>query len=84
MNILHVFSIIIEAAVMILGLMLVFSKKKSYGWGIALTFGIYVVYDTMKFLSVSISSDALYLIFFVATLSIFWAVLKIFKETERK
>jgi hypothetical protein len=84
MNILHILSIIIEGAVMIMGLMLVFLRKKSYGWGIALTFGIYVVYDTMKFLSISISGNVLYLIFFIATISAFWSVIKIFKEAKLK
>ena len=38
-------SIVIEAIVAILGLLIVFNKKKKYGYGIFITFAIYVIYD---------------------------------------
>ena len=53
-------SIIIEAFVAFLGLMLVIKKDKKYGWGIFLTFLIYVVYDFFKIAKMTINSDILY------------------------
>jgi len=80
MNLLHLLSILLEAVVATLGIMLAISKKKMYGWCIALTFVLYVVYDLVNLLALNISQDTLYMIFFVATLSILWAVWNIFLE----
>lgn len=55
-------------------------KKKMYGWCIAVTFVLYVVYDLANLMALNISEDTLYMIFFVATLSILWAVWNIFLE----
>ena len=80
MNLLHLLSILLEAVVAALGIMLAIGKKKIYGWCIALTFVLYVVYDLANLLALNISQDTLYMIFFVATLSILWAVWNIFLE----
>ena len=80
MNLLHLLSILLEAVVAVLGIMLAISKKKIYGWCIALTFVLYVVYDLANLMALNISQDTLYMIFFVATLSILWAVWNIFLE----
>jgi NOL1/NOP2/fmu family ribosome biogenesis protein len=80
MNLLHLLSILLEAVVAALGIMLATNKKKIYGWCIALTFVLYVVYDLANLLALNISQDTLYMIFFVATLSILWAVWNIFLE----
>jgi NOL1/NOP2/fmu family ribosome biogenesis protein len=80
MNLLHLLSILLEVVVAALGIMLATSKKKIYGWCIALTFVLYVVYDLANLLVLNISQDTLYMIFFVATLSILWAVWNIFLE----
>ncbi len=80
MNRLHFLSILLEAVVATLGVMLAISKKKMYGWCIAVTFVLYVVYDLANLLALNISEDTLYMIFFVATLSILWAVWNIFLE----
>jgi hypothetical protein len=80
MNWLHLLIILLEAVVAALGVMLAISKKKMYGWCIAVTFVLYVVYDLANLLALNISEDTLYMIFFVATLSILWAVWNIFLE----
>ncbi len=80
MNRLHLLSILLEAVVAALGVMLAIRKKKMYGWCIAVTFVLYVVYDLANLLALNISEDTLYMIFFVATLSILWAVWNIFLE----
>jgi hypothetical protein len=80
MNLLHLLTILLEAVVAALGVMLAISKKKMYGWCIAVTFVLYVVYDLANLLAWNISLDTLYMIFFVATISILWAVWNIFLE----
>ncbi len=81
MNLLHLLSILLEVVVAALGMMLAISKKKMYGWCIAITFVLYVVYDLANLFAWNISQDTLYTIFFVATLSILWAVWNIFLES---
>jgi hypothetical protein len=45
MAVLHLFSIFLEAVIVVIALLLAVHKKRLYGYGFALTFGIYVVYD---------------------------------------
>lgn len=75
---LQVISIFIEMIVVLFGVLIALRKKHVYGWLIALTFGIYVAYDTAKYLSMSVASDMLYAAFFIASLSILIAVYLIF------
>ena len=77
-------SIFIEALIAILGVLIVFKRKKIYGWGIFLTFGIYMIYDLAK-MNVFIIFDAyLYWLFFIATISALWAVFSIYREGRKK
>jgi hypothetical protein len=81
-NVLQIISIILEAVVAVFGIMLALSKGKSYGWFIALTFAIYVFYDIANLIPLNVSIHLLYPIFFVATVSILWAVWRILREAE--
>ncbi len=78
MELIHGLSILIEGVVAMLGLKLL-SEKKIYGLGIFVTFGIYVFYDLAKYFSFKMSSDFLYIIFFVASVSAFLTVWKLVK-----
>jgi len=79
-------SIVIELVIAVLGLMIALQKKKVYGWGIFVTFGIYVFYDLSKLMNWNIPELALQISFFIATLSALWAVYCIYKErkTEKR
>lgn len=80
MSVMQIVSIFLEVVVAMLGAMLSLSKKKRYGWFIALTFVLYIFYDLADLLALQLSPDALYLIFFCATLSILWANWNIYLE----
>ena len=81
MNIFQLISIILEIGVTIIALMIALKKKKAYGWFIALTFIIYVFYDSMKLMNHwNIEGIVLSVMFFVATVSIFTAVWFIYRE----
>ncbi len=77
-------SIVIEAFIAILGLLITLQKKRTYGWGIFLTFGIYVFYDFAGLINLNVSSNILYGSFFVATVSALWAVFSIYKEGRKR
>lgn len=76
-------SIIIEGLIALIGLIIVFKKHKSYGYGIFLTFAIYVFYDYSRLANYRISSNILYLIFFIATLSMLLSVWMIYKDRDK-
>jgi hypothetical protein len=80
MNILQSISIGIEVLVLVLGIMLAVQKKKMWGWCIALCFAIYVYYDLANLLTLNVDLVILRSLFFVASLSILWAVWKIYQE----
>jgi hypothetical protein len=73
-------SIAIELIIFAFGIVLAIQKKKIFGWFIALTFGIYSLYDLFRFLDAGISSNLLSVIFFIATISILCAVWLIYRE----
>jgi len=72
MSLLNTLSLILEAATAGLGVWLGWSKKKNYGWLIALTFVLYVIYDLSRFLNLALPAKGL--LFLVASASIFCAV----------
>ncbi|HPX72320.1 MAG TPA: hypothetical protein PLV96_01980 [Methanoregulaceae archaeon] len=67
-------SISIEVVICIIAIRIGLVKKKIYGWFIALTFGIYVVYNIVKYLDASFSPNVVSIIFLIATLSMLYAV----------
>ena len=73
-------SIFIEAIICIIALALSIAKKKIYGWFIALTFGIYVVYDIVAFMETPISPSVVAIIFLIATLSMLYGVWLLYRE----
>lgn len=67
-------SILIEAAIVVLACMLATRRHQRWGWFLAVTFAIYVLYDTARFMSLAIPADILAVLFFVASISALWAV----------
>lgn len=73
-------AIAMESIVAVTGLFIAFRKKRFFGYGIFLTFVIYIFYDLAKLIPLEVSDVTLYPLFFVATLSILWATLLIYME----
>jgi len=67
-------SILIEVIICGIGIGLSVLKKKTYGGFIALTFGIYVVYDLVAFTDFPASRILLATIFLIATISMLYVV----------
>jgi len=72
-------SILIEGLVCILGVVIAVRKKKVYGWFIAFTFGVYVVYDFLVLVKAMIAPEFLALIFLAASISVLYAVWQIYR-----
>lgn len=79
MNALQNISILLELAVIILGLLIWLQKKKSYGLFIFLAFLFYMVYDGCRLWTLEVPEIILRIIFAIASLSILIAVWKLYK-----
>jgi hypothetical protein len=82
MSILELLSLLSEVMVAIFGLLIAVNKQKSYGWLIALTFGIYIVYDTTRFLKIEVDQNILSALFFLAGASVLLAVWQIYRRLK--
>jgi hypothetical protein len=80
MEIINYASIILEAVVAIFGIRIALNKKRAYGWGIALTFLIYVFYDLARINSWQIPTSIMSVSFLVATISALFTVISIHKK----
>jgi hypothetical protein len=76
-------SIILEAAVAILAI-LAARKGKPYVYGLAFTFGAYVLYDLARFLHIDVQEGALSALFLLATISALIAMWGLYKEQHRR
>jgi hypothetical protein len=71
-------SILIEAAIVVLACMLATRRHRRWGWFLAVTFAIYVLYDTARYFALNIPGDLLAVLFFIASISALWAVWQAF------
>lgn len=72
-------SIILEAAVAVLSL-LAARKGKPYVYGLAFTFGAYVLYDLARYLHLDVQEGALSTLFLLATVSALIAVWGLYRK----
>jgi len=81
MNALQLISIFLESVIVMISLMIGLKKKKIYGYGFALTFAVYVFYDTARLFSIETSETFLYIMFFVATVSALFSVWELYRKS---
>ncbi|MDD5649917.1 MAG: hypothetical protein PHF86_05770 [Candidatus Nanoarchaeia archaeon] len=79
MNFIQLIAVFIELIIVILSLIIAVKKKKVYGYGFAITFAIYVFYDSVSLFLIEIPEMLLSILFFIATLSALWAIFKLYK-----
>jgi hypothetical protein len=73
-------SVIIEAAVIVLAIRIAAAGRKTYGWLIALTFALYVIFDLFRLSVIPIPEALGSSLFLVASLSALLAVFLILRE----
>ncbi|MGA2053053.1 MAG: hypothetical protein ABSH19_07065 [Opitutales bacterium] len=66
---LQLLSIFLEGVIFVLCLRMALLKRKFYGYGLALTFGIYIFYDLAHHFDLHVTQEVLQTLFFVATVS---------------
>ena len=79
-SIVRVISIVVEMCAICLGVLIAVRKKKEYGWLIAVTFLIYVFYDSARFFGMKVNTDIADIVFLAASLSIAAALWLIYEE----
>ena len=56
-NLLQTLAVLVECAITILGVLIAVQNKKTYGWFIAATFGLYVLFDIFRIFSLPMSAE---------------------------
>jgi len=63
---LQIIAVLLEAAVMAIAVIIATRLRKSYGWCIAVTFGLFILFDIGRLSSLPLTEEAHALIFLVA------------------
>lgn len=78
---LQIVAVILEAAVAVIALIMATRREKSYGWFIAVTFGLFVLFDIVRLFSLPISEAYHALIFLVACGSMLYGIWLMYRGT---
>jgi hypothetical protein len=70
----------IEIIIAVVAVLIALEKKKVYGWFIALTFVLFVIFDLGRIFALDVSAELHSLIFLVACASMLYAAWLIYKE----
>ncbi len=81
-DIFEILPIILEALIAVIALGIAVKKGKAYGYGFALTFLLYIVFDAARLWSWNLSSTVLQFLFLVATLSALWSMWTLYKTKK--
>lgn len=77
---LQVLAILIECAVAVIAVFIATRKNKTYGWFIAITFALFVIFDVDRIVLPTISSSLNSVFLLVACASMLYAVWLIYRE----
>jgi hypothetical protein len=79
-EILQILSIALEAGAVVLAVVIAIKRKLLAGWLFALTFAIYVIYDSARLTGTNLPDTSLQVAFFVASLSALGALWLLFRK----
>jgi hypothetical protein len=77
---LQIIAVLLEVAVTVIAAGIAIRRKKSYGWCIAVTFLLFVLFDIGRLFSLPLSDEAHALIFLVACGSMLYGVWLMYEE----
>ena len=73
-DLLQLIATLIEIVIAVIAVLIATQKKKTYGWFIALTFTLFVVFDLARIFALDIPADLQSLTLLVACLSMLYTV----------
>ena len=79
-DILQLVATLVELVIAVAAVLIAVQKKKTYGWFIAFTFALFVVFDLARIFALDIPADLHALILLVACLSMLYAIWLVWKE----
>jgi hypothetical protein len=77
---LQIVAVVLEVAVTLVALVIAIRQQKNYGWCIAITFGLFVLFDIGRLFSLPLPEEAHALIFLVACGSMLYGVWLMYRE----
>jgi len=75
---LELLAIVLEAVICVICLRIALQKKRVYGFGLALTFGLYVFFDLARHFKFGVSPGTMDTLFFVATVSALLSIMQLY------
>jgi hypothetical protein len=78
----QVIAVILEVAVMVIAAAIAFRYRKTYGWCIAVTFGLFVLFDIGRLVVLPFSDAAHSLIFLIACASMLYGVWLLYRDLK--
>ena len=77
---LQIIAVLIEVVITVIAVLIATRRQKLYGWGIAVTFGLFVLFDAIRIFTLPVSDAAQALSLLVACGSMLYAVLLMYRE----
>jgi hypothetical protein len=77
---LQIIAVLIEVVITVIAVLLATRQQKPYGWGIAVTFGLFVLFDAIRIFSLPVPDAAQALSLLVACGSMLYAVWLMYRE----
>jgi hypothetical protein len=68
-----------EVVIALIACLIGWQKKKLYGWLIAVTFGLFVIFDMARIFALEVAADKYSLLLLIACLSMLYAVWLLWK-----
>ncbi len=69
-----------EAFIALVAIRIAVQKKKAYGWYIAITFGLFVVFNSIRVFTLGMPAELDALVFLIAGISMLYAVWLLWNE----
>lgn len=69
-----------EVVIALAAWLIAWKKKKLYGWLIAVTFGLFVIFDLARIFALDVSADKYTLVLLIACLSMLYAMWLLWNE----
>jgi hypothetical protein len=76
---LQIIAVVLEAAVAVIAVLIATKKKKAFGWGIAITFWLFVLFDIFRIFNLPMPESFHAFIFLVACASMVYAIWLIYE-----
>jgi hypothetical protein len=78
-GIIQLIATLTEVVIALIAFLIGWQKKKLYGWFIAVTFGLFVVFDLARIFALEVAADKYALLLLIACLSMLYAVWLLWK-----